>query len=108
MGAPPANAGFSDDPLVSHSAQFPLSRGRIASRPEEVPSPPGVRPWGLQRMKPAPATGEPGPAGVYDPVRQIRVDGDGRPLLEMGPPTAPSTGSTDGSEGDPSEDYHND
>lgn len=48
------------------------------------------------------------PSSEYDPERQIRVDREGRPLLEMGPPTAPTTGSTDGSEGDQSRDYHND
>jgi hypothetical protein len=63
---------FYADPLAPTSAQFPLSRGAIAS------------------------------------VRQIRLDNEGRPLIEMGPPTAPKTGSQDGSDGDPSEDYHND
>ncbi|HEY2762506.1 MAG TPA: putative ATP-grasp-modified RiPP [Pseudonocardiaceae bacterium] len=68
----------------------------------------GVRPWGLRRMAPVPFRGVPSSKGRYDPVRQVRVDGEGRPLIEMGPPTAPTTGSTDGSEGDPSEDYVND
>ncbi len=101
------NDRFADEPLAGDSAQFPLSRGSVASGPDQAPSPVGVRPWGLRRMAPIPFQG-PSPVGDYDPVRQIRVDGEGRPLIEMGPPTAPTTGSTDGSEGDPSEDYNND
>jgi putative ATP-grasp target RiPP len=99
---------FASDPITSESAQFPLSRGSIASALGESPSPAGVRPWGLRRMTEIPFEGTPSPAGTYDPIQQFRVDATGRPLLEMGPPTAPKTGSMDGSEGDPSEDYHND
>lgn len=99
---------FMDDPIASDSTQFPLSRGSVSSAPEERPSPNGIRPWGLRRMAPIEFNGVPGPVGDYDPIRQIRVDANGRPLMEMGPPTAPTTGSTDGSDGDPSEDYHND
>jgi putative ATP-grasp target RiPP len=102
------NYRFVNEPFAGDSAQFPLSRGTMASGIDEVPSPAGVRPWGVRRMAPIPFEGVPGPVGVYDPSRQIRVDGGGRPLIEMGPPTAPTTGSTDGSEGDPSEDYNND
>lgn len=102
------NYRFANEPLAGDSAQFPLSRGSMASDINESPSPAGVRPWGLRRMAPIPFQGVPSPVGVYDPLRQIRVDGEGRPLIEMGPPTAPTTGSTDGSEGDPSEDYNND
>lgn len=85
-----------------------LSRGFLGSSPGDEPSREGVRPWGLRRMAPAPFQGVLSPEGRYDPVRQVRVDGEGRPLIEIGPPTAPTTGSTDGSEGDPSEDYNND
>lgn len=99
---------FASDPIASDSAQFPLSRGSISSAPDESPSPVGVRPWGLRRMAEIPFDGAPSPAGTYDPIQQIRIDATGRPLIEMGPPTAPTTGSMDGSEGDPSEDYHND
>jgi len=60
-------------------------------------------------MCPAKSTPIPRPVAAYfDHERQLRVDGEGRPVIEMGPPTAPTTGSTDGSDGDPSEDYHND
>lgn len=60
-------------------------------------------------MEPAASTPMPRPVGAqYDPVRQLRVDAERRPVIEMGPPTAPKTGSTDGSDGDPSEDYVND
>lgn len=100
--------GFSDDPLASHSPRFPLSRGSVASEPDEAPSPAGVRPWNLRRMAEIEFHGTPSPVGSYDPVRQIRVDNEGRPLISMGDPSADTTGSTDGSEGDPSEDYHND
>lgn len=99
---------FAADPLASDSAQFPLSRGSLPTSLEETPSTAGVRPWGLRRMAPVAFRGEPQPTGTYDPARQVRVDGEGRPLIEMGPPTAPTTGSTDGSDGDPSEDYVND
>lgn len=102
------NHRFANEPLASDSGQFPLSRGSVASGPDEVPSPAGLRPWCLRRMAPIPFHGAPSPVGHYDPLRQIRVDGDGRPLVDPDPPTAPTTGSTDGSEGDPSEDYHND
>jgi putative ATP-grasp target RiPP len=102
------NYRFVDEPLAGESAQFPLSRGPIVSAPDESPSPAGVRPWALRRMAPVQFQGVPSPAGRYDSARQIRVDGEDRPLIEMGPPTAPTTGSTDGSDGDPSEDYHND
>ncbi|WP_370948321.1 hypothetical protein AB5J62_12225 [Amycolatopsis sp. cg5] len=86
MTSPHAPAGFLDDPLAAHSAQFPLSRGSITSGPTEEPSPTGIRPWGLLRMSPM-------------PVSSVAGRGD---------PTAETTGSMDGSEGDPSEDYHND
>lgn len=102
------NDRFANEPLAGDSARFPLSRGSVASDIDEAPSPAGVRPWGLRRMAPILFQGVASPVGDYDPVRQIRVDGEGRPLIEMGPPTAPTTGSTDGSEGDPSEDYNND
>jgi putative ATP-grasp target RiPP len=60
-------------------------------------------------MCPATTTPLPRPvAAEYDPVRQLRIDGKGQPVMEMGPPTAPTTGSQDGSDGDPSEDYVND
>ena len=99
---------FASDPIASETAQFPLSRGSITSAPDESPSPSGVRPWGLRRMTEIPFEGAPSPAGTYDPIQQFRVDATGRPLPEMGPPTAPTTGSMDGSEGDPSEDFIND
>ncbi|MCY7342088.1 MAG: putative ATP-grasp-modified RiPP [Pseudonocardia sp.] len=102
------NYRFTDEPFAGYSAQFPLSRGAIASSPDEAPSPVGVRPWGLRRMAPIPFQGPPCPVGAYDPVRQVRIDDEGRPLIDMAEPTAPTTGSADGSEGDPSEDYHND
>ncbi|MBB5152529.1 putative ATP-grasp-modified RiPP [Saccharopolyspora phatthalungensis] len=99
---------FGDDPIAPESAQFPLRTDETATA-EVVPSETGVRPWGLRRMTTVtPPECAPGPQGTYNPVRQIRVDGDGRPVIVAGPPTAPTTGSQDGSEGDPSEDYHND
>ncbi|WP_052372731.1 putative ATP-grasp-modified RiPP [Amycolatopsis taiwanensis] len=101
------NDRFTDEPLAGDSAQFPLSRGSIASGVDECPSPAGTRPWGLRRMAPIPFEGVPSPAGHYDHERQVRVDGEGRPLIEMGPPTAPTTGQQDGDEG-PSEEYLND
>jgi putative ATP-grasp target RiPP len=102
------NYRFVDEPLAGDSAQVPLSRGSIASGVDERPSPDGVRPWGLRRMVAVPPFEGVAPSADYDHDRQIRVDGQGRPLIEMGPPTAKTTGSTDGSDGDPSEDWHND
>lgn len=96
------------DPLAPHSAQFPLRRDESATGGDTA-SEAGLRPWNLRRMTTVtPPRCVPSVRGVYDPVRQVRVDSQGRPVLDMGPPTAPTTGSTDGSEGDPSEDYHND
>jgi hypothetical protein len=40
------NYRFVDEPVAGESAQFPLSRGSIASAAES-PSPKGVRPWAL-------------------------------------------------------------
>ncbi|MDQ0376475.1 putative ATP-grasp-modified RiPP [Amycolatopsis thermophila] len=97
---------FTEDPMAGSSAQFPLSRGSFTTR--DKPSEDDLRPWGLRRMSPVPASSTPAsPGGTYDPVRQVRVY-EGRPLIEMGPPTAITTGSQDGDEGDPSEDWHND
>ncbi|WP_236789645.1 putative ATP-grasp-modified RiPP [Amycolatopsis sp. GM8] len=105
-----ANQGyrFIAEPIAGESAQFPLSRGATAS--DESASPAGLRPWGLRRMAaPSKSSRVPAPlAAEYDHLRQMRVDVMGRPLIEMGDPTAVTTGSTDGSDGDPSEDYHND
>lgn len=99
---------FKDEPLAPDSAQFPL-RADEAATAEAIPSEAGTRPWGLRRMATmTPPECAPGPQGTYDPARQLRVDDDGLPTVVAGPPTAPTTGSQDGSEGDPSEDYHND
>lgn len=100
---------FSRDPFATHSAQFPLSRGVTASAANEQPSPVGARPWGLRRMAcPTASVSADRVEATYDPRRQLHVDRQGRPVVTMGDPTAVTTGSTDGSEGDPSEDYHND
>lgn len=82
---------FVDEPLAADSARFPLSRGSLDSSPGDEPSREGVRPWGLRRMAPVPFRGVPSPEGHYDHGRQVWVDGEGRPLIEMGPPTAPTT-----------------
>jgi putative ATP-grasp target RiPP len=102
-----APSRFAANAFAGDSAQFPLSRGTFTSASDEIPSPEGVRPWGLCRMTEVLVEGVPSPAGHYDHEQQVRVDGEGRPLIEMGPPTAPTTGQQDGDEG-PSEEYLND
>lgn len=100
---------FADEPLAGESAQFPLSRGATPLSSHRSASPAGLRPWGLRRMTRPVTSCVPAPvAAEYDHERQLRLDGEGQPVIEMGPPTAPTTGSTDGSDGDPSEDYVND
>jgi putative ATP-grasp target RiPP len=96
---------FADDPLVSVSAQFPLTPpGFSAPEDSEPPSGPATRPFGLRWLV---------PVGVptvptwyrYCPARQIAVDvHTGQPL----PPRARQDWTTvsqkDGDEG-PSKDY---
>ena len=98
-----APVGFADDPIASHSAQFPLGR---AGGPADacVPSAPAVRPWGLRGMRPARHQGDPVRAAFhYDHATQTAID-DGGQTLVAADPTANKGTSSDGDEG-PSEDF---
>lgn len=94
---------FADDPMVSHSPQFPLGR---AGGPVAVcsPSDPGIRPWGLRWMRPARHQGDPlREVFTYDHDQQIASSPSGQPLT-MAEPTANKVTNNDGDEG-PSEDF---
>lgn len=92
---------FTDDPMASDSAQFPLSRPIRTPDEGTPPSRPGVRPWGLRAMRTLPQRGETTPAWSYDHDRQIAVGADGN-VLQMA--TANKVTNNDGDEG-PSEDF---
>ncbi|MCP2255165.1 putative ATP-grasp target RiPP [Prauserella aidingensis] len=93
--------GFADDPVASHSAQFPLARAYCAPG-EDQPSEAGVRPWNLRSVQPVAGPVSAGGQSDYDPIRQVAVTREGVPVLAE--PTANSVSSNDGDEG-PSEDW---
>ncbi|MCP3799730.1 putative ATP-grasp-modified RiPP [Allokutzneria sp. A3M-2-11 16] len=98
------------DPLASVSAQFALTGSSFEQSTGDMPSPDGVRPWGLRHAVPAGA-GRVLPEWNYDAEQQKAVDGDGVPLIDrprMGPPTAHTTASTDGEDPPSAEDWIND
>jgi putative ATP-grasp target RiPP len=95
------SVGFADDPLASHSAQFPLGRAYTVPG-QDTPSERGVRPWNLRLMEAVPAPAELRERGTYDPFRQVSVTRDGFPRITAA--TANSASSSDGDEG-PSEDW---
>ncbi|MGI9001333.1 MAG: hypothetical protein ACR2GH_06665 [Pseudonocardia sp.] len=99
---PPAEC-FAEDPLVSHSAQFPLGRSSGPADPCS-PSDPAIRPWGLRGMRPARHQGDRvREVFTYDHDLQIASSLSGQPLT-MAEPTANKVTSNDGDEG-PSEDF---
>ena len=94
---------FANDPVTSHSGQFPLGRSEEAAD-FSVPSPAGVRPWGLAGMRPARHQGNPvHEAFTYDHDLQIAVSQTGVPLT-ITAATANKVTNNDGDEG-PSEDF---
>jgi hypothetical protein len=96
---------FESDPVASHSAQFPLGCPMNAPIPEDVPSPHGVRQWGLRWMSAPEGVRFPVPNWRYDHRRQVATNADGRPLLDvLADPTAHSKTNLDGDEG-PNEDW---
>jgi putative ATP-grasp target RiPP len=108
---PPTPVGFADDPLASPSGQFSLCRPKFDTPAAYSPSPVGVRPWGLRQMAPARAGRVEVPAHRYDPVQQLAVDSDGRPLVSnatAGDPSADTTATVDGEDPPSSEDWEND
>lgn len=96
---------FTDDPMASDSAQFPLARPMATPDAQDEPSPQGVRPWGLLGMQPFPNRGTIITEWSYDHEAQVAVDAKGRPLNELRmDPTANKVTNNDGDEG-PSEDF---
>lgn len=107
MAAPSEPAGFIDDPIAPHSAQFPLGRAGDVVPPADAASQPGRRPWGLGGMRPVRHKGDPVRASYhYDHDAQVAVNSRGLPLLAADP-TVDKVSSFDGDEG-PSEDFRYD
>jgi len=103
--------GFALDPIASYSGQVPLAPPANAPLSQDVPSPVGVRPWGLRTLRTA--SGEAGEwmGWSYDHEEQVAVDATGRPVVDRviaGPPTAYTTSSVDGEDPPSSEDWVND
>lgn len=90
-----------NDPIASGSEQFGLSRPRQIPSCYDVPSPEGIRPWGLRGMRRGAVTGRAVPAFVYSHEQQVAVDEHGRPLVVTGmaDPSADSVTDGDGDEG---------
>jgi putative ATP-grasp target RiPP len=106
-----AAVGFALDPIASHSGQFPLSPPSDAPLSTDVPSPVGVRPWGLRTVRAAQPGGSERPAWRYCHGQQVAVDAEGRPLAERmakKPPSADTTSTVDGEDPPSSEDWKND
>ena len=68
---------FTDDPLTSDRARFPLARPMGTPENSDSPSSDAVRPWGLRAMETLPGTGQQITTGRYDHGRQVAVDGNG-------------------------------
>ncbi|WP_309117465.1 putative ATP-grasp-modified RiPP [Saccharothrix sp.] len=97
-------------PLAPAATRLALARSRVAPGPEDVPSPDGVRPWGLRRAVRA-RPGRALPAWRYDAGRQQAVDAAGVPLIDgpvAGDPTAHTTATVDREDPPSSEDWIND
>lgn len=90
-----------DDPVASGSEQFGLSRSRHDPLGRDLPSPEGIRPWGLRGMRIGTIAGRPVPEFVYCHEQQVAVDRGGRALIltEMADPSADSVTDGDGDEG---------
>lgn len=90
-----------NDPIASGSEQFGLSRPLSTPARYDLPSPDGVRPWGLRGMRRGTVAGRAIPAFVYSHELQVAVDGLGHPLVitGMADPSADSVTDGDGDEG---------
>lgn len=90
-----------DDPVASGSEQFGLSRPRLDPPGRDIPSPVGVRPWGLRGMRKGTVAGRSVPEFVYCHQQQLAVDKNGRALIltGMADPSADSVTDGDGDEG---------
>lgn len=100
-----AGMRFADDPLVSVSAQFPLTPpGFTVPECSESPSGPETRPFGLRWLVPMGVPRKP-TAYRYCPARQMAVDVDsGQPLPVHARQEWTTVSQKDGDEG-PSKDY---
>jgi hypothetical protein len=76
---------FANEPLAGDSAQFPLARGSHTPTPEGTATPTASLPWNVRGMKEVAPDGERRPMGTYDPVQQVSVDANGRPLAVVVP-----------------------
>lgn len=98
------DAGFSSDPIATHSAQFPTAR-RMDQEPQRTAEAPSCsRPWSMALLSAStPSSRIPRDrAYPYDPETQTcRYPYD---VLVAGDPTANSVSNNDGDEG-PSEDW---
>lgn len=99
----PTMTSFGLDPIASDSARFPLGApfGRVS---DDTPSRPEVRPWVLRGMQAQTPAGGGTRMVRFDHRAQVVVDGQGRPVIEAGPPTVTNKTNNDGDEG-PSEDF---
>lgn len=99
-----------DDPLASASGQFPLGAPGGTPPSDDVPSPVGLRPWGLRSLTVSdrPVGEQSRSVARYDHEQQVAVDAAGTPLVVMGPPTANTTSTVDGEDPPSSEDWDND
>lgn len=94
-----ARVDFAQDPIASHSAQFPLARSFSPRSADCVPSPAGSRPWNLRAVHAPSGAGLPLPAFRYDHKQQVALTLDGRTFIEAYDPTANSVTDNDGDEG---------
>ncbi|ONI83533.1 hypothetical protein ALI22I_34140 [Saccharothrix sp. ALI-22-I] len=98
------------DPFAPVSGQFALRGSTSVEQVTDIPSPAGIRPFGLRRATPV----RPGVTiqeWTYDSEAQKAVDAFGVPLIDlphMGPPTANTTSSVDGEDPPSAEDWNND
>ncbi|MGH3608130.1 MAG: hypothetical protein ACRDRD_08605 [Pseudonocardiaceae bacterium] len=99
--APGGPAGFADDPIASHSAQFGLCRPMGSPPGNDSPSPVGVRPWNLRGAQVMSGHGASPRNWRYDHDRQLALTLDGRLMTEIiaADPTADSNTDLDGDEG---------
>lgn len=99
-----------DNPLTSASGQFPLAAPSGAPASQDVPSPVGMRPWGLRTLTVSGRQAADAPLTIarYDHDRQVAVNAAGTPLFASGDPSADTTSSVDGEDPPSAEDWTND
>lgn len=103
--------GFADDAVASVSGRFPLGSPAGTAASTDIPSPIGLRPWGLRRLSDTRAVTPSAFIVQYDPVQQVGVGPDGTVavrILAGGPPTADTTSTVDGEDPPSAEDWNND